>query len=219
MKAIATRAYIVAGLMLGIGLFGLLGRGQAAVRKTEQYLEEKAPTTVKGYRMIPGQEGGLRYTYKMDEGTYKSLKPFGIVARQFTDGGAAYDAVLITSDSHESFHDPKICFSSQGWTFRELREETLDIPGLGPVPMTIAEMDGPRTRAVAAYLYRGPNGFVANPKRLQLDMFREVLLGRAPKDATFYRFMPASEGVGLEPLKAFIREYMIAARESSGGYF
>lgn len=219
MKTLAGRAYLVAGLMLVIGAVGLASRGQAATPKTEAFLEEKAPVVIEGYRMIPSDTGGMRYTYKMDEGTYKTLKPYGIVARQFTDGGTTFDAVLITSNSHESFHDPKICFSAQGWTFRELREETLEVPGIGPVPITLAVMDGPRTGTVAAYAYRGPNGFVANPKRLQLDMFREVLSGRAAQDATFYRFMPATDAVDVEQLKKFIKAYMVAARASSGGYF
>lgn len=219
MNSIASRAYLVAGLMFVVGVFGLLNRGQAAAPKTEAYLEEKAPTMVEGYRMIPGDPGGMRYTYKMDEGTYKTLKPYGIVARQFTDGGMVFDAVLITSNSHESFHDPKICFSAQGWTFRDLKEETLDVPGIGTIPMTLATMDGPTSGTVAAYLYRGPNGFVASPKRLQLDMFRDVLAGRSAQDATFYRFMPATPGVGVDQLKKFIKAYMVAARASSGGYF
>jgi hypothetical protein len=219
MNGIQTRAYIVAGLMFGVGVLGLLGKGQAAARKTETFLEGKAPVTVPGYQMVPGPEGGLRYTYKMDAGTYKTLKPYGIVARQYTDGGATFDAVLITSDSHESFHDPKICFSAQGWSFRELREETIEVPGIGTVPLTIAEMDGPRSRTVAAYTYRGPSGFVANPKRLQIDMFREVLAGRPAEDATFYRFMPVTPGVGVEGLRDFIKAYMVAARKSSGGFF
>ena len=219
MSPIAIRTYTVAGLMLAIGVLGLLSTSRAGTGKTEAFLEEKAPVMMPGYQMVPGTEGGLRYTYKMDKGTYAALKPFGIVARQYSDGGAIFDAVLITSDSHESFHDPKICFSSQGWTFRDLREESVDVPGVGPIPMTFAEMDGPRSRTVAAYFYRGPKGFVSGSKRLQLDMFQEVMMGRPAQDATFYRFIPATDGIGVDRLKTFIKTYMLAAKKSSGGYF
>jgi len=219
MTGIQKRSFALAGLLLATGVFALMTTSQAAVRKTEVYLEEKAPASVKGYSMVPGQPGGMRYSYKMDKSTYDVLKPFGIVARQYTDGARLFDAVLITSDTHESFHDPKICFSSQGWTFGDARTEEVDVPGRGKIPFTVVQMIGPMGKAIAAYTYKGPNGFVAEPKRLQMDMFRETLFGRKPMDSTFYRFMPTTPGVGLDDLKNFIKAYMIAAHDSSGGYF
>jgi hypothetical protein len=219
MERLRLRAFLLSGFLIIVGALSLIRPGQAAgVALTEAEMEARAPTSVPGYQLIPGPQG-LAYTYRMDEQTYEVLQPFGIVARQYTDGQHTFDVVLITSNSHESFHDPKICFSGQGWIFTSTRRETLEIPDGRTIPATVVEMSGPLEDALAIYFYKGPKGFVADPKRLQLDMFNEVLFGRNPADSTFYRFMPSTQGPDLEQLKGFIRTYMVAAAEESGGLF
>jgi hypothetical protein len=219
MERLTARAYALSAFLIMIGGASLLyARGGTEARIDEQWMEERAPSQIPGYKLVPGPEG-MAYTYKMDEDTYDILRPHGIVARQYTDGEHSFDAVLITSDSHESFHDPKICFSGQGWQFNSTRRETIEIPDGRVIPITIVEMTGPTEDAVAAYFYHGPRGYVSDPKRLQLDMFREVLFGRAPVDSTFYRFMPVGQGTGLEQLRGFIKTYMVAAAAESDGFF
>lgn len=213
------RAYFLAGLLVLAGAASLVRTSQATgPTVTEKTMEEKAPVSVPGYQILPGPEG-VAYSYKMPESTYDTLKPFGIVARTYTDGTKNFDAVLITSDSHESFHDPKICFSGQGWTFETSREEKLALPDGRTIPMTVVEMHGPVTDTTAIYFYKGPNGFVSEPKRLQMDMFNEVLFGRKQTISTFYRFLPSTPGVPLEQLREFVKTYMVSAAEESGGFF
>ena len=219
MERLTRYAYVLAALLAGTGAYALAQSNQSGGPKvTEKIMEERAPLDVPGYQLIPGPEG-LAYTYKMDKRTYETLKPFGIVARNYTDGAKTYDAVLISSDSHESFHDPKICFSGQGYSFAHANEQVLDLPDGRKIPMTVVEMNGPTGPTVAAYFYKGPSGFMSRPQRLQLDMFKEVLFGRKPTDSTFYRFMPSTPGVTLEQLKGFIKTYMVAAAQQSGGFF
>jgi hypothetical protein len=220
MERLRKRAFMLSAFLIIVGGIALTKSGQAAESQlTERVMEEKAPLEVPGYDVIPGPQG-LAYTYRMDDTTYAVLRPFGIVARQYTDGHHTYDAVLITSNSHESFHDPKICFSGQGWTFKSTSRESIEIPDGRIIPATVVEMSGPLSdTATAIYFYKGPKGFVADPKRLQLDMFNEVLFGRNPADSTFYRFMPASQGTSREQLKEFIKTYMVSAAEQSGGLF
>lgn len=218
--SIRKRTFGLAVALMVAGALSFFHLSQAAtVRKDEAFMEQHAPGDIPGYSYEPGQDGGMRYTYKMDEGTYKTLHPFGIVAKRFSNSDGVFDAVLISSDSHESFHDPKICFSAQGWTFGDMREENIDIPGRGSIPFTVVQMHGPENNSVAAYCYKGPNGFVANPKHLQLDMFKEVLFGKKPMDSTFYRFMPATDNVGFPELKKFIQAYMSVAPKESGDYY
>jgi hypothetical protein len=220
MNSLERRTFCVAGLLVVAGALSLGNVGHAtSARKSETFMEERAPHEVPGYLMVPGPEGGMRYTYKMDKGTYETLKPFGIVARQFQTSSAIFDTVLVSSDSHESFHDPKICFSAQGYTLGDQHVETLDVPGRGAIPFTVVEMEGPKSKSVAMYTYHGPSGFVATSKQLQLQMFKEVVMGRAPMDSTFYRFMPVTDGVGLDQLKDFVKTYMSVAAKQSGGFF
>lgn len=220
MNAIGVRAVGLGVALLLAGAASMVFGAKAnGARKTETFMEDRAPSILPGYRMELGPNGNTRCTYKMDEGTYKALHPFGIVARLFSNGTNTFDAVLISSDSHESFHDPKICFSAQGWTLGDSREVDIDVPGRGKIPFTVVDMTSPREKSIAAYCYRGPRGFVANPKRLQMDMFAEVLVGQKPMDSTFYRFMPATATASLEDLESFIKTYMAAAPAASGGYF
>jgi len=220
MEGIQVRAYLLAAVIGAVGIAAaVFGRTATSKRTDETFMEERAPRIIPGYRMNPAVDGSVRHTYKMDDGTYKALHPFGIVACQFANAVNTFDAVLISSDSHESFHDPQLCFSAQDWTLGDARIENIDIPGRGVIPFTVVQMKGPRTSSIAAYCYKGPRGFVANPRRLQLDMFAEVLVGRKPMDSTFYRFMPVNSGVDFEQLKEFIKAYMSVASEESGGYF
>jgi hypothetical protein len=219
MEGLKQRSFILAGVLLAAGVFALMRTSQASESKlSEAQMQELAPTAVPGYQVVPGPEG-IAYSYKMEKSTYETLKPFGIVARQYTGETGPWDVVLISSDSHESFHDPKICFSGQGWTFDASREETLELPDKRQIPMTVVEMTGPVAKSLAVYFYKGPKGFVANPKRLQMDMFSEVLVGKKPVISTFYRFMPSSPGADLVQMKEFIKSYMTAAQEQSGGVF
>jgi hypothetical protein len=219
MERLKQNAYILSAILIGTGAFALARTTQAGPpRVTEKVMEERAPASVPGYQLIPGPEG-LAYSYKMDKVTYETLKPYGIVARNYTDGTRTFDAVLISSDSHESFHDPKICFSGQGYSFTHAKEQKLDLPDGRTIPMTVVEMNSTTGSTIAAYFYKGPNGFTSRPQSLQLDMFKEVLFGRKPTDSTFYRFMPSTPGVTLEQLKGFIKTYMVAAAQQSGGFF
>jgi hypothetical protein len=212
-------AYALAGVLFASGAFAMANASaKTGKRMDERMMEQKAPKSMAGYQMIPGPEG-LSYSYKMPQSTYDTLKPYGIVAQTFTDGRSMFDVVLISSDNHESFHDPKICFSGQGWTFDSTRQETIDIGAGRQIPATVVEMQGPTGQSSAIYFYKGPVGFRSKPQALQLDMFKEVLVGHKPTDSTFYRFMPSSPGVTLEQLKGFIKTYMVSAAEESGGFF
>jgi hypothetical protein len=212
-------AYVLATALVGAGAFAVAqSTSSPKKRMDEKAMQEKAPKSIPGHQMIPGPEG-LAYSYKMPDSTYHTLKPYGIVAQTFTDGNVMYDVVLISSDNHESFHDPKICFSGQGWTFNSTREESIKLADGRMIPATIVEMQGPTGESSAVYFYKGPSGFRSKPQALQLDMFKEVLFGRKPTDSTFYRFMPSGPGVTLEQLKGFIKTYMVSAASESGGFF
>jgi hypothetical protein len=222
MEGLRKRALLLGIGMLAVGLVAAARPDSNPDRKTEEYLEQKAPVTIPGFTMMLNQYGGTAYTYRMDDMTYEILNPYGIVARKYTNGRDVYDVVLISSDSHESFHDPRICFSAQGWVFTTSRTIELDVPGRGTIPMTLVEMDN-QMRGVrgakAVYFYRGPSGFLATPRRLQWSMFGQQLRGQQMVDCTFYRFMPDYQGASLDDLLEFIKTYMAAADEASGGYF
>ena len=222
MEGLKKRAVVAVAVLLVSGFLIAFTTRSPGEPKDEQWMLENSPTEFGEYRMLVSDENPL-YSYKMDERTYSLLGPFGIVARVFTSRttGESYDAVLIASRSKDSFHDPRICFSGQGWAIADQREESVVTKTRGVVPVTIVTMDGPDGRnKLAAFLYKGPGGFYSNTQRVKFAMFMEQLKGGDDLDGVFYRFIPNTEEKDqAEKLKKFIGEFVDAAKGASNGYF
>ena len=186
---------------------------------------ENSPTELEGYSMRGGPDSPL-YSYKMDPLTYNVLEPYGIVARIYEDkvSGQQYDVVIVASRSKESFHDPRVCFSSQGWALSNQWVDKVTTKSRGDVAVTIAVMDGTDTKdQIAAYLYKGPEGFYANTQRLKMAMLFEQLRGGKNLDGVFYRVIPLKRQPDqihqINDMKRFIGQYLDEANESSNGFF
>ncbi|MBI1756179.1 MAG: EpsI family protein [Fimbriimonas ginsengisoli] len=217
MEGLRARLVGFGAAMLAVGLWIHLSPAAAYERQTEPALEAKAPGAVGDYRFVPGL-GTPGCSYKMDYKTYRILKPYGIVARVYESGAKSFDVVLVASQNRGSFHDPRVCFTAQGWSLDEERLDSMQTPTRGTIPFTVVRMTGPRD-SLAMYFYRGPQGFCANVIQLKLAMFKERLTGGKNVDGVFYRIIPNYEGATVDDLKAFASEYLAAASESSGGYF
>ncbi len=220
MEKLRVRVLIFAGVMLAVGAFntlaGIAGKGPG---KTEQWMEQHAPPAIQGLGFAKS-EANPQQSYRMDDRTYKLLAPYGIVARVYGNAENAFDVVLIASRSRSSFHDPRVCFSGQGWTLVEQTSEKVTSKTRGELDVTLTKMDGPNRRgALAAFFYRGPSGFHPSTVGLKWDMFVQRLLNRTNTDGVFYRFIPQSANVTKDQLLKFIGDYLDAAHESSKGYF
>lgn len=179
--------------------------------KSEAWLKEKAPATIGSYR--------LDEEYQMDPATYKELKPYGIVARKYSNGDKNYDVVIVAGNKKESFHDPRVCFTSQGWDIASQRE-VIVATNQGPLPMTIARMNHPNAgQRFAAFLYKGPGGFYASPQKLSMQWLLAQLQGETGTEAVFYRFIPDFENATEADLQAFVVKFLVAAKQSSDGFF
>ena len=221
MEGLKTRAFVLAGLFLVAAGFNLTASRQAhGPRKTETWMEARAPDVVSGMSYFRGGDNPAQ-SYRMDKITYNMLAPFGIVARDYVGkDGKNFDVVLIASETRASFHDPRICFSGQGWILND--QNTVEVPtkSRGVVPVTLASMNGQgKKNQLAAFFYRGPSGFHATTISLKFDMFFQKLLRKPGVEGVFYRFIPQFDGCTEEELKSFIAEYLEASKESSGGYF
>jgi hypothetical protein len=180
-------------------------------QRTEAWMESQIPPKAGDYAVGAG--------YKMDKLTYDTLQPFGIVSHIYADrSGHEYDVTLIASDQPRSFHDPRICFGTQGASLSEDRVVTAQSKTRGAVPVTLVKMVFNGQPTVAAYFYRGPRGFTAAPKSLFKQIFFTELLTRKPAEGVFYRFIsrtPSDE----KQLLSFVGTYLDAASASSNGYY
>ena len=212
-------------LATGIGLvaFGVflnvLPR-QESPGYSESFLASHAPASVEGYAFQPGPNGA-DCTYRMDQRTYDTLEPDAILARVYSKGLQMYDVVLIASRSKDSFHDPRQCFSSQGWVLREEDRDTVQTKTRGVVPITLVKMSGQdRNDMYAAYFYMGPGGFKGSNKSIKTSMFWEQLLhGGGHLNSMFYRFIPMNPGATVSDLKQFIASYLDRSNQTSDGLF
>lgn len=218
MERLTVRSYALAA---GLAAFGIALRFSPPVPydiKTEADLEKLAPTQVGSYKFF-GSDESAGSSYRMSPLTYDTLKPFGIVARVFTDGDRSIDAVLIAGNDVNSFHDPRVCFTGQGFQITEERKVDLETKTRGKLPATYAKLKGPRGDSQALFLYRGPFGFVGKTRDLKLSMFRSRLTNNTNVDGVFYRFIPNNDNVSEKDFFAFVSDFIDAADKSSNGYF
>lgn len=219
MEGLKTRAYVFSGVLLAIGAWMLLTPQTDYGRKTEDEVIAMAPERVGDMPYARGPEDP-RITYRMDEFTYKTLDPFGIVARRYGRGSKVFDVVVIASRSKDSFHDPRVCFSAQGWTLEKLEPATFTTKTRGTIPYTLISMSSQTVRhKLAAFLYKGPGRFYGNTQSLKWGMFWEQIKGGKDIDGVFYRVIPDYDGATVEELEQFLSDYLEAAKVSSNGYY
>ncbi len=221
MEGLIKRAFVIAGVLIASGILINVTRPREYRQKTEDELIAMMPTKVNNMPFMVDHMGtDPRISYKMDPVSYNTLKPFGIVCRIYTDGVKKYDAVVIASRSRDSFHDPRVCFSAQGWTIERFQRAEIKTESRGVVPITLVGMSSSQEKnKLAAFFYRGPRGtFYGSTQGLKWGMFVEKFRGGDDIDGVFYRFIPR-EGVTEEEFLKFMANFLDAAKESSGGYF
>jgi hypothetical protein len=219
MEGLKKRVFVLAAFFAVAGgiFLTLPSRPESVV--DEKWMKEHVPDEVEGMRYLQsGEDPDI--TYKMDKATYDMLKPFGIVARTYQDMGRQIDVVLVAGNDKENFHDPRVCFSAQGWSFDKTDEIRIETKTRGTIPATFAVMSNQtKEGAIAVYFYRGPKGFYPSTPNLGLAMLLGPLMGDFKTDAVFYRFMPMHPGATPEDVIKFVAAYMDAAGPVSDGYF
>lgn len=217
MEGLTKRIWIVAGTFFVAGLVF------SAVPKVKQkdFTEEEvaAMLPVKVGRFDAELARGEYCSYKMDQATYDILRPWGIVARIFSDGPESYDMTVIASRSKESFHDPQICFKAQGWNLTNQRLDYVNTKSKGQLPITMVDMEKDGYKTVAAYFFRTNTGYIGNIKDVKLSMLKYKLTHMMKDDeGAFIRVIPRSTK-NEEKLKEFIGNWIDEANRTSKGYY
>ncbi len=145
MEGLRKRAILLAGVfvVVGIGFQALSARAERITR-TESWMIKVAPKELPGYTMVPSRDPkNPEVTYTSDPIVYQTLVPYGIVAREFREKGGPkhFDVNVIASSTKDSFHDPRVCFTAQGWNLDKQSEAIVKTSTRGDVPVTLAEMN------------------------------------------------------------------------------
>lgn len=224
MERLKRNSYILAGILAIAGLTVTVFGTRKTVAQNENDLENLLPVRVMGAEYVPGQEDEGQ-TYKMSESSYRVLQAtFGIVCRVYDVDGDSYDTVIVASRAKDSFHDPNICFSAQGWLIEKRTLAYVDTEKRGKVPYTLitAYNEQRRSRSMAAFLYKGPEGFVGDTNVLKLQFLKEEMMLGDNLDGVFYRFIPDFRDTPREEdqqkkLETFISNYLDEVFVSSNG--
>jgi hypothetical protein len=220
MEGLKLRAYVLAGLFAvsAVAVY-LTPKPTSVPGRDENWMEKVAPARVANYAYIASPEDP-QCTYKSPKMVYDTLIPtVGILARVYEYQGQRFDVTLIASRDRASFHDPRVCFTAQGYNITE--EQAISIPTQtrGNIPATLAKMTTPNSGdTVAVYFYRGADGFHGGTTNLKVAMLKDQVMGKPSEDAVFYRFIPTGD-ISVERLEKFIGLYMDTAGKESKGYF
>lgn len=217
MEGLIKRIWIVAVALIACGAFTMYYPPRRNKPINETWMAQHAPPIVDGYTYEPSAtDPGC--SYKMEQSTYDTLQPTGILARVYKSGDKVYDVVLIASDNPVSFHDPRVCFTASGFHINAEHRAKLDTQTRGQVPATLVEMNGDGEKKSALYFYKDPSGFLAVARKMKWDMLLGVLMDRSDQ-GLFYRFIPMSDDITDQDMEAFASKYLDAANKSSGGFF
>ncbi len=218
MEGLMKRVVTLSGFFAIAGAVFLALPSRAESHVTEQWMKEHAPEQVDDFRYEKSLDDPL-ITYKADDMTYEMLNPFGIVSRKYFNMGQRFDVVLIAGNDKENFHDPHVCFSAQGWTFREDRLVNVPTKTRGTIKATYAVIEQKGKKSATLFFYRGPKGFYPSTPNLGLAMLLGPLTGNFQTDAVFYRFMPEYANSDEKDLIKFAGDFMDAAGKTSDNYF
>jgi hypothetical protein len=216
MERMKKTLWIMSGLMTSIGLAYNFAPRPAEKNLTEDQVINMLP--IKVGRFQPMLKDGEKVSYKMDKSSYDILKPWGICARVFVNGNESYDVVAIASNSKESFHDPQICFSAQGWRLSNQRDDVIKTKTRGDVPVTLVDMEQNGDQRVAMYFFRLTKGYYGNMSKVKKDMLLNLFTNRVKDEGAFIRLIPTGT-VDVEKMKKFAAQWVDSAGETSKGYY
>lgn len=221
MERLKKNIFIAAALfaVVGAGAQYVLYQHRLEKHITENELIELAPVDWDNFKMQRSPEDD-RVSYKMDETTYNVLKPHGIVARVVEGGMEKFDVVVIASNDTDSFHDPHVCFTAQGFEFAHESTEMVPTKTRGDVPITFTRIKRKDEDLVAAYFYKDPsNTFHASTTGLAFAMLKDQIVTLKRRDAVFYRVIALTPNLSKERFVEFVGRYLDVANEKSKGYF
>jgi len=129
-----------------------------------------------------------------------------IVERIYKKGhGGTVDLLLLTSDNLEDFHDPTICYPSQGWAIAQ--QQNADFAGFPVTSMTAH--DGPRT-IKTVYWFVGDYASTYNattPLQKKLYKIRHIVVRREEGTCLFVRLIANSNTEGDRSLDDFMATF------------
>lgn len=214
-----TRLIILLAVLAVAGIASFNRHGNSDTGMNEVWLEKQLPLELPGYRMRASDSDPMQ-SYKMDDETYKKLKPIGIVARVFEKGSSAIDTVVIAGDSPDNFHDPTWCLPGQGWKLQDRKDTVVHTKTRGDVPFSyFSATNANGDNLLVAYTFKAGGGYHATITKLTFDMWLKEFVTGQKQVGAFYRFLTLDPGMTLDGLTKFAADYLDQTKDTSKGLF
>ncbi len=187
------RLKIILVFFVLVGAFAYFITPIEYVNRTEDWMATQLPAAD-----IPGYS--FNSVVKMDESTYETLQPFGIIGRDFINkSGRRFEITVIASNNRKAFHDPRVCFSAQGWQLIDPTVKRFNVSVFGgSVLGTVMGLQSSNAKGSAMFFYHGPYGWRSTPHYMPFDMLVAKLMMRKDIDGIFYRVLVSPAGKSLE---------------------
>jgi hypothetical protein len=217
MEGLTKRLFVFGGAVMAMGAIMNFAPRPSQKILTESDIEKLLPTKVGDFSCK--FEGSTAASYKMPQSTYDTLKPWGIVARVFRKANESYDVVAVASRSGESFHNPQVCFTAQGWVLSNERVELLHTKTRGDVPVTIVDMANSTSKTNALYFFKVNSGYYGPIRECKINMAKYMFthFGKSDEGA-FIRVIPTTEQ-SVDNIKKFTADWIDEANKVSNGYY
>lgn len=202
-------------ILYGVGLN--FAPRPSQVERSRSEIENMLPVNLTGF--ITELEPGKAVSYELGDDVYKTLHPWAIVARVFSKEAEQFDVVAIASRSKESFHDPQVCFTAQGWNLTNQRLSAVETTSRGIVPVTLVDMEQNGEKKLALYFFRTTQGYFGDIHQVKLKMmlYKFKNFGKDDEGA-FIRVIPVMNA-NEESLKKFTALWIDSAVKTSNGYY
>lgn len=217
MEVAVKRVVFLSCILLAFGLVAQLQPVTKPPTRTEKWMQENLPMSVGNYSMLPSAEDPM-ISYRMSEGVYNGLKPYGIVARVFAKQGRQFDTVVVAANDRISLHDPHDCMPAQDMPIQWERSLTLNTKTRGPINAMLLELRGAQGRRFALYTFRGPTGTFAMRDQLFWNWFMSELKGVRP-DGALMRVMTTDNETSEQELEEFAADWFDEAYKISKGTY
>ncbi len=174
---------------------------------------------------IPQQLGGWSsIDVPVAEPVLKELDPdrsgdtLSVVSRHYMKDGDFVDVLFMAGSTSSTFHNPHVCFPTQGFTITVDKAIKLDVGGAAsPVNARILAFrhDDGSDQGVMLYWFRMPDRTCTTTTEVRWSQFTHQLLGKGNTQGYLIRFVTAADTLeeGTKRLQEFATEFIKALQE------
>ena len=198
------------GAIAGLVMVGIVAAAQLAVPRIAVGTSKKLPVTAFPRSLGDWTAGDDR---PVDPELKSRLAGATIVERIYNKKhGGAVDLLLLTSDTLEDFHDPTICYPSQGWKIRD--QQSASVGGF-PV-MSMTARNGLREVKTVYWFVGDYASYNARtPLQKKLYKLRHIVVRKEEGTCLFVRIIAPANPEG----QAALNEFMTTFRPSILGLY